>query len=180
MPDSQDPNASDLNSNDLDSSDGKASPETPASPGLSHPGFQEYQFNPIYMEEGKASISLPYNEKFVGDKTTGSIHGGIITLLMDTAGGMCVMSTLKKIMVIATLDLRMDYLRPTKRGMDITAEVECYELTKNVAFVRGFAYEGEGDEREAVAHMTAAFMLNTQGPNFTEMNRFSAVSGGEK
>ena len=154
-------------------------PDT-ASPNTGHPGFQEYQFNPISMEEGKATVMLPYNEKFVGDKTSGSLHGGIITLLMDTAGGMCVMSTLKQIVVIATLDLRMDYLRPTKRGMDITAEVECYEITKNVAFVRGFAYEGEGDDKEAVAHMTAAFMLNTQGPNFTDMNRFSAVSSEDK
>lgn len=145
-----------------------------------HPGFKEYQFQPVYMQEYKAAMRLPYNEKFVGDKITGSIHGGIITLLMDTAGGMCVMATVKKMMPIATLDLRMDYLRPTKKGMDITAEVECYKLTHNVAFVRGFAYEGEGDEKEAVAHMSAAFMLNTKGPNFGKVSRFSEVAGGEK
>ncbi len=152
----------------------------PGAFGDSHPGFMEYKFQPVYMEEKKAAMMLPYNEKFVGDKTTGSIHGGIITLLMDTAGGMCVMATVKQMMPIATLDLRMDYLRPTKRGMDITAEVECYELTQYVAFVRGFAYEGEGDKKEAVAHMTAAFMLNTKGPNFGKASRFSEVDGGEK
>ena len=152
----------------------------PGAFGDSHPGFMEYQFKPVYMEEKKAAMMLPYNEKFVGDKATGSIHGGIITLLMDTAGGMCVMATVKQMMPIATLDLRMDYLRPTKRGMDITAEVECYELTQYVAFVRGFAYEGEGDEKEAVAHMTAAFMLNTKGPDFGKSSRFSEVDGGGK
>lgn len=148
--------------------------------GGGHPGFKEYQFQPVYMQEYKAAMRLPYNEKFIGDKITGSIHGGIITLLMDTAGGMCVMATVKKMMPIATLDLRMDYLRPTKKGMDITAEVECYNLTQNVAFVRGFAYEGEGDEKAAVAHMSAAFMLNTKGPDFGKASRFSEVAGGEK
>jgi len=152
----------------------------PGAFGDSHPGFMEFQFKPVYMKDKKAGMMLPYNKKFVGDKSSGSIHGGIITLLMDTAGGMCVMATVNQMMPIATLDLRMDYLRPTKKGMDITAEVECYELTQNVAFVRGFAYEGEGDKKEAVAHMTAAFMLNTKGPNFGKASRFSEVNGGEK
>ncbi len=166
-----------------DSEKNAAPPEMAGLPdafGGNHPGFKEYQFQPLYMQERKAAMRLPYNEKFVGDKTTGSIHGGIITLLMDTAGGMCVMATVKQMMPIATLDLRMDYLRPTKKGMDITAEVECYELTQNVAFVRGFAYEGEGDEKEVVAHMSAAFMLNTKGPDFGKMSRFSKVDSGEK
>lgn len=148
--------------------------------GDSHPGFQEYRFEPVYMKDKKAAMLLPYNEKFVGDRESGSIHGGIITLLMDTAGGMCVMAAVKQMMPIATLDLRMDYLRPTKRGKDITAEVECYEITQNVAFVRGFAYEGEGEEKEAVAHMTAAFMLNTKGPNFGKMSRLSESQSGGK
>lgn len=143
-----------------------------------HPGFLEYQFEVVDIEAGKASMRLPYNEKFVGDKATGSIHGGIITLLMDTAGGLCSMAAIGKMTALATLDLRMDYLRPTTRGLDILAEVECYHLSNTASFVRGIAYE-EGDEKTAVAHMAAAFMLNTKGPELMKKPRFSDVGGGK-
>lgn len=142
----------------------------------SHPGFQEYQFEIVEIGNAKASMRMPYNEKFVGDKSTGSIHGGIITLLMDTVGGLCTMATLGKMMALATLDLRMDYLCATKRGLDILAEVECYHLTSTAAFVRGIAYE-LGEEKSPVAHMTAAFMLNTKGPDLLKPGRFSSVEG---
>ncbi len=142
----------------------------------SHPGFQEYRFEIIDVSEGKASMRLPYNERFVGDRSTGSIHGGIITLLMDTVGGLCAMSAIQKMAPLATLDLRMDYLRPTTKGLNILAEVECYHLTSSAAFVRGIAYE-ESEAKEAVAHMAAAFMLNTKGPDLLEPGRFSNVEG---
>ncbi|MBL4608780.1 MAG: PaaI family thioesterase [Pseudomonadales bacterium] len=143
-----------------------------------HPGFLEYQFEVVDILEGKASMRLPYNEKFVGDKVTGSIHGGIITLLMDTAGGLCSMASIGKMTALATLDLRMDYLRPTTRGLSILAEMECYHLTSSAAFVRGMAYE-EGEENVAVAHMAATFMLNTKGPDLMSKPRFSDVNGGK-
>jgi uncharacterized protein (TIGR00369 family) len=143
-----------------------------------HPGFLEYQFEVIDISQGKASMRLPYNEKFVGDKATGSIHGGIITLLMDTAGGLCSMAAIGKMTALATLDLRMDYLRPTTRGLNILAEVECYHLSNTASFVRGIAYE-EGDEKTAVAHMAAAFMLNTKGSEIMKKPRFSNVDGGQ-
>ena len=142
----------------------------------SHPGFQEYQFEIVEIGNGKASMRMPYNEKFVGDKSTGSIHGGIITLLMDTVGGLCTMATLGQMMALATLDLRMDYLCATKRGLDILAEVECYHLTSTAAFVRGIAYN-LGEEKLPVAHMTAAFMLNTKGTEILKPERFSSVEG---
>ena len=144
-----------------------------------HPGFLEYKFEIVEISaEGGASMRMPYNEKFVGDRATGSIHGGIITLLMDTAGGLCSMASIGKMTALATLDLRMDYLRPTTRGLDILAEVECYHLTSTAAFVRGIAYE-EGEEKAAVAHMAAAFMLNTKGPDLVSKPRFSDVDGGK-
>ncbi|HMU89807.1 MAG: PaaI family thioesterase [Pseudomonadales bacterium] len=138
----------------------------------SHPGFQELGIEVVSIGEGRASMRLPYDPKFIGDRNSGSLHGGIITTLMDTLCGLCVMATLRTPTPIATLDLRMDYLRPTRRGLDIIAEAECYSRTKSVAFVRGFALQG--DEREPVAHCNASFMLNTKGANFPTSN-FSSI-----
>ncbi|HBC58029.1 MAG TPA: thioesterase [Gammaproteobacteria bacterium] len=158
-------------------SDKNTSGGLPGPFGDSHEGFQSYQFQPVYMEPGRAAMKMPYNEEFIGDPSSGSIHGGIITLLMDTVGGMCVMSTIKTMTPIATLDLRMDYMRPTKPGKEIIAECECYHYTHSVAFIRGFAHEG--DIKDPIAHMSAAFMLNTKGPNFGTPSKFSEVKPGE-
>ena len=39
------------------------------------------------------TIELPYNEQHVGNPSTGVIHGGVLTTLMDTACGTCLLYT---------------------------------------------------------------------------------------
>ena len=139
----------------------------------SHPLFNELKPEVLGVGEGRAVMRLPYDERFVGDPVSGSLHGGVIATLMDSVAGLCVMATIKLPVPIATLDLRMDYLRPTKRGEDIIAEVECYHFTKTVAFVRGYARQG--DPLEPVAHCNASFMLSTKGPKAPEPGPFSSL-----
>ena len=47
---------------------------------------------------------------------------------------------------IATLDLRIDYLRAAEPGRDLIGEAHCYKLTTHVAFVRATAWEREPDD----------------------------------
>ena len=61
---------------------------------------------------------------------------------------------------IATLDLRMDYLRPAVAGHDLRIEAECYHLTRCVGFVRATLHQGERER--AVSLCTAAFMRTGQ------------------
>ncbi|MEZ4255338.1 MAG: PaaI family thioesterase [Polyangiales bacterium] len=61
---------------------------------------------------------------------------------------------------IATLDLRIDYLRPATPGQAVLAEARCFKTTKNVAFVRSVAYHDRVDDPIATA--TGTFMLQTQ------------------
>ena len=88
---------------------------------------------------GQASVRLPYDAKLVGNPETGVLHGGAITTLIDVACGAAVMLKLTRFVRIATLDLRIDYLRPAHAGQDVVAHAECYKLTRNVAFVRALA-----------------------------------------
>jgi acyl-coenzyme A thioesterase PaaI-like protein len=61
---------------------------------------------------------------------------------------------------LATLDLRIDYLRPSTPGHSVRAKVECYKQTHNIAFARGVAFES--DEADPIASMAATYMLRTQ------------------
>lgn len=112
------------------------------------------------VKRGVAVGRLPYAAELVGDPMTGVLHGGVVTTLLDAAGGAAVFSRLRKPVPLATLDLRIDYLRPSPPGRDVWARVECFKVTHHVAFARGVAHNG--DEADPVASMAATFMLNTQ------------------
>jgi uncharacterized protein (TIGR00369 family) len=66
--------------------------------------------------DGVAVISMPYNPALVGDPQTGVIHGGAVSALMDTCGGAAVMSHPEALAATATIDLRIDYMRPANAG----------------------------------------------------------------
>ncbi|MCI0573977.1 MAG: PaaI family thioesterase [Myxococcaceae bacterium] len=111
---------------------------------------------------GQATMVLPYDEKLVGNPETGVLHGGAVTTLMDAACGTAVFLSLPSLMRVATLDLRIDYLHPARPGQALTAEAECYKLTRQVAFVRALAHHG--DPSDPVAHAAGTFILTADAP----------------
>jgi acyl-coenzyme A thioesterase PaaI-like protein len=56
----------------------------------------------------------------------------------------------------ATLDLRVDYLRPATPGKTVVGRGECYRITRSIAFVRGQAHDG--DPADPLAHVAGTFM----------------------
>ncbi len=115
---------------------------------------------------GVALMCVPYDRKLVGNPATGVLHGGVITSVLDSASGAAVGSALAARAEgtpgwrpIATLDLRIDYMKPATPGKDLLARAECYKLTRNVAFVRGTAYHD--DPSDPIATSVASFMLST-------------------
>lgn len=106
-----------------------------------------------------AVLRIPYREDLVGDPERGVVFGGVITTLLDQAGGAATLCSLAEIVPIATIDLRVDYLRPAVPGLDLHGRAECYHLTRSVAFVSGRAWDR--DEDDPFAHFIATYMLGS-------------------
>ncbi|MEJ0042002.1 MAG: PaaI family thioesterase [Rhizomicrobium sp.] len=114
---------------------------------------------------GRSVMRLPYAPHLVGNPETGVVHGGAITGLLDHACGMAVSSGVEAVRPnsqygmrgLATLDLRIDYLKSAKPGMDIFVVGECTRVTRQIVFARGRAFQESEDEPIALA--TGAFML---------------------
>lgn len=92
------------------------------------------------VEDDWCTVELPYNEDLVGDPETGVLHGGAVTGLLDVTFGFAVFNRLKKYRTMATLDLRIDYLKPATAGKLLLGGGICYKLTSQLSFVRGAAY----------------------------------------
>lgn len=109
---------------------------------------------------GRSLLSVPYDERLVGDPDSGVLHGGVVTALLDTACGAAVLSMPTRLDRTATLDLRIDYMRPATVGQTVRAEAECYRMTRSIAFVRAVAYHEDADDPIAAA--AGAFMLERE------------------
>lgn len=103
-----------------------------------------------------AELELPYDERLIGNVETGVIASGPILSLMDMATSIGVWLRAKAFVAHATLDLRVDYLRPAIPGKTVIGRGECYRLTRSIAFVRGQAHDGDPDD--PLAHVAGTFM----------------------
>lgn len=111
--------------------------------------------------DGEAVMVVPYRPHLVGNPETGVLHGGVISSLLDATSGAAVYMKTRTPVPIATLDLRIDYLKPASPGRDVIARAHCYKLTRNVAFVRASAYHD--DEADPIAASAGTFMIATKG-----------------
>ena len=107
--------------------------------------------------EGWVELALPYDEGQIGDPSRGVIASGPILTLMDMATSMSVWVKRGTFAPQATLDLRVDYLRPATPGRTVIGRGECIRLTRSIAFVRGQAHDG--DPADPLAHVAGTFML---------------------
>lgn len=127
--------------------------------GTPHAKFLGFKF--VAIDIGRATLSLPYDERLIGNAETKVLHGGVLTALLDQASGLAAVSSFDNTMPVATLDLRIDYMRAGTPGKTIIAEAHAYKTTTHIAFVRAVAHEGDVDN--PVASSQASFMTTSSG-----------------
>jgi uncharacterized protein (TIGR00369 family) len=67
----------------------------------------------LLLERGRVELEIPWRDELIGDPVKPAVHGGVISMLADTAGGMAIWGALDNPMLrVSTIDLRVDYLRP--------------------------------------------------------------------
>jgi uncharacterized protein (TIGR00369 family) len=115
----------------------------------------------VSVKDGVGVMRAPWREELVGDPETGVIASGVVTALIDHTCGLAIHSAWGQASPIATLDLRIDYMRPAEPGRDVLAYAECYKVTRRIAFVRGIAYHDDRDK--PIANATATFMFTGRG-----------------
>jgi uncharacterized protein (TIGR00369 family) len=111
-------------------------------------------------KDNRISISLPMSEKLIGNESERLIHGGVVSSLLDTSCSLAVMLRLGKLIRVATLDMRLDYLRSARAEGTLYGRSSCYRLTDQMAFVRGTAFtiDDSGNE-DKVAKAAATFLV---------------------
>lgn len=121
--------------------------------GPGRPGFTEHiphckriGMGVVHTGPREATVRLPWRDELVGDPQRGVVFGGVITTLLDHASGLAVACSLEELKPIATLDLRINYLRAAQPKHDLMGRVECYKVTRHVAFVRGAAWDASQDD----------------------------------
>ncbi|HVQ31544.1 MAG TPA: PaaI family thioesterase [Vicinamibacteria bacterium] len=85
---------------------------------------------------GRAVLSLPVRSDHVGDPRRPALHGGVLSSLIDSAGGVAAWSTLEADESVSTIDLRVDFLEPAGLGAPLRAEAELVRKGNRLCHVR--------------------------------------------
>ncbi len=119
-----------------------------------HGGFLDMQ----YCGHGDdwVELALDWRADLVADEDTGVLASAVVISLMDNATSMAIWTKLREFRPQVTMDLRIDYLRPSPSGAKVFGRGICYHLTRSIGFVRGIAHNG--DINDPLAHASGTFI----------------------
>lgn len=88
------------------------------------------------VARGRAVIVMTPKPEHVGDARRPALHGGVLSALLDTAGGLAAWSALEPGEMVSTVDLTVDFLEPAGLGDDLRAEAELIRKGNRVCHTR--------------------------------------------
>ena len=114
------------------------------------------------LEKKIAKIHLPFQSKHADSIENGSLHTSAIATAIDSACGCAVMLHLGKPAAIATVNLRIDYIRKPEPGQDLIIEASCYQYAEDFIYVGAAAYHV--NSKLMCCNAIGIFKSDTPGP----------------
>lgn len=88
---------------------------TPETLSFAHsPYMRSLGLELVAAEKGRVEIRLPFREDFLRGDGADWLHGGVVGALIDIVGDYAIITEVGT--GVPTIDLRIDYLRPARRG----------------------------------------------------------------
>ncbi|MFD0933189.1 hotdog fold thioesterase [Psychroflexus salinarum] len=118
----------------------------------------------LHIEKDFVKVKVPFRPEVVGDIRSNRWHGGIITTVMDSVGGIVGGTHLSSIKdKMATIDIRVDFLSPAY-AKPIIVEGRTLRLGSRIFVASMKCYLEDDPEHELVAEGRAVY-------NFIRLNQ---------
>lgn len=123
---------------------------------LPAPGFAvTLGIEPTAFSEGRAAFALDPGPEHLSP--LGTVHGGILSTLLDSAVGCAIHTTLGASDLYTTVDLDVKFVRPVRPGQGrITAEARVIHIGGRIATAEGRIVDAEGT---IYAHATTTCLI---------------------
>ncbi len=126
------------------------------------PHTRELGLEVLVVTPEATTLRLPWCDDLLGDTRRNLVHGGVLTMLLDTACGSAVLPALPVPEVCPTLDLRVDHYRPAVAGADLLVEARVVRVTASVVFTEGRVWQPErGDVARGIGNFVRLGPRNT-------------------
>lgn len=118
----------------------------------------------LHIGAGEAQVQLPPRPELTGDPERPAVHGGILAMLADIAGGLATFSAVEPTDRVSTIDLRIDYLRPARCGAPLTADARLLRVGSRVAMAEVTVHQGDPQAPQARAAVVFALHRGAAAP----------------
>ena len=116
---------------------------------------------------GTVEITLEIKDEHIGNAVRHMVHGGLLAAVVDSAAGAAVALTLDDLSQapsVATIDMRVDFLRPA-RGRSIRATATVMRSGRSVVVVRTDVHD---EDNTLVALGSSTFTVERDGTRAPE------------
>jgi uncharacterized protein (TIGR00369 family) len=94
--------------------------------------------------DGKVTLRCRPDQSLLN--TNGTVHGGVLATMMDTAMGIALVTKVMVSQPYATIEMKVSYLKPMAYdGSEVVAEGNVLRVGRKVAFAEAHAYNAAGD-----------------------------------
>jgi uncharacterized protein (TIGR00369 family) len=118
----------------------------------------------VVVERQAVTLVVNWREDLVGDPERGALAGGVITTMVDNVSAMAYfMANEQNLFPLATLDLRIEHMKPSTRGLALYVRSECHKLGRQVAFFRATVWHAETAD-DVIATGSGTFIVAEKNP----------------